>query len=165
MPKISSGDFSLVLDEKSYQQVMAKLDCLTEVEKQAVITDALAEGAKLLSESGKQHLVATILHPEDSTGRLYKSMNVKVMKAKKNKGPVGYSGFKRSTKKDKSGGGNAAHLVDRGTVDRYTKKGYYRGKVKGSLFWTSTVQQEGDRALDKLMSAIDEALEILWNKK
>lgn len=165
MALVSSGDFSLVLDEQQYAALMKKLDILTEVEKQEVINKALKAGATLLSESGKQQLVATILHPENSTGRLFKSMNVKVMKAKKNKGPVGYSGFKRSTKKDKSGGGNAAHLVDRGTVDRYTKKGYYRGKVKGSLFWTQTVQNQGDKAMDLLLNAIDEAIENIWNKK
>ena len=163
MGVISSSDFSLVLDEKDYQKVMQKLVGLSEVEQQQVITSALKEGATLLNQVGKQQLVATILHPETSKGRLYKSMQVKVMKAKKDKDAVGYAGFKRSTKKEK-GGGNAAHLVDRGTVDRYTKKGYYRGKVKGSLFWTSTVQSQGDKALEILMEGIDKALNNIWDK-
>ena len=165
MPKISNGDFSLVLDDAQYDALVKKMELLTDIEKEEVINTALKKGTTLLTESGKQHLVATILHPEDSTGRLLKSMNIKVLKAKKNKGPVGYSGFRRSTRNNKSGGGNAAHLVDRGTVDRYTKKGYYRGKVKGSLFWTSTVQQEGDKAIELLLNAIDEAIENIWNKK
>ena len=165
MALVSSGEFSLVLDEQQYEALLKKVGMLTDVEKQEVINKALKAGTTLLTESGKRQLVATILHPETSTGRLFKSMDVKVMKAKKTKGPVGYSGFKRSTKKDKSGGGNAAHLVDRGTVERYTQKGYYRGKVKGSLFWTQTVQQQGDKAMDLLMQAIDEAIENIWNKK
>lgn len=163
MAQISSVDFTLILDDKDYQQLMNKLAGLTEVEQQAVINSALKDGSKLLTESGKQKLVATILHPEQSKGRLYQSMGVKVLKAKKNKGPVGYSGFKRSTKKEK-GGGNAAHLVDRGTAERYTKKGYYRGKVKGSLFWTSTVESQGQKALEILMNGINEALNKLWDK-
>lgn len=166
MAIVSSVDFSLVLDEKDYQKVMDKLAGLTEVEQQQVIATALKEGATLLNQVGKQQLVATILHPETSKGRLLKSMQVKVMKAKKDKGPVGYAGFKRSTKKTAGEGlgGNAAHLVDRGTVDRYTKKGYYRGKVKGSLFWTSTVESQGDKALEILMEGIDKALNNIWDK-
>ena len=163
MATISSVDFTLILDEKDYQKVMQKLAGLSEVEQQQVINSALKEGATLLKETGKKQLIATILHPETSKGRLLKSMQVKVLKASKNKGAAGYSGFKRTTKKGE-GGGNAAHLVDRGTVDRYTKQGYYRGKVKGSLFWTSTVQSQGEKALEILMNGIDKALNKLWDK-
>lgn len=165
MAAINQDGFSLVLDEQDYNALMKKLEYLSDVDREAVINSALKEGTTLLTESGKQQLIATILHPETSKGRLYRSMGIKVLKATKKKGAAGYSGFKRTTKKE-YGGGNAAHLVDRGTVERWNRtQGHSTGRVKGSLFWTTTVQQQGPRAMDMLLKAIGEALDKLWNKK
>lgn len=69
-----------------------------------------------------------------------------------------------------SGGiGKLAHIFDRGTKERYTKKGYYRGHIfktqapsRGALGWTQTVETEGPKemrttitnALNKALTAI-----------
>lgn len=68
-----------------------------------------------------------------------------------------------------NGIGKLAHIFDRGTKERYTKKGYYRGHIfktqspsRGALGWTQTVETEGPKemrttitnALNKALTAI-----------
>lgn len=65
--------------------------------------------------------------------------------------------------------GKLAHIFDRGTKERYTKKGYYRGHIfrglppsRGALGWVHTVETEGPKemrttitnALNKALTAI-----------
>lgn len=65
--------------------------------------------------------------------------------------------------------GHHAHLIDRGTKDRYTKRGYYRGSIskgnpnQGSLFYTSAVQMRKDEALRELERAVYEEINKIVN--
>ena len=83
---------------------------------------------------------------------------------KKSQGKV-YAGFSRPS-------GAAAHLVDRGTVKRWTKKGYYRGYIsktkgmnRGSSFWTDAVEDKGPEGLEKLYNSIRETINNNISKK
>lgn len=56
------------------------------------------------------------------------------------------------TQKRYNGIGKLAHIFDRGTAKRYTKKGYYRGYIfkrkgvkQGINAWTETVETEGPK--------------------
>lgn len=124
---------------------------MSEVDQSATIQTALKSGAKIIESAGRTNLAA---RNKSKTGNLKKSFSVKVNKKK----AYALSGFRRPQ-------GAHAHLVDRGTTKRYTKKGYYRGAVKGSMFWTSAVESAGPRALNAVMDAIYDALNNLSRKK
>ena len=96
------------------------------------------------------------------TGNLSKSFKTSSSKKK----VVAYAGFSRSGIHK----GNHAHLVDRGTVKRWTKKGYYRGSVsknqpqKGTNFWTDSVMAQGPKAMENLKDTIYNELAKITNR-
>lgn len=61
-------------------------------------------------------------------------------------------GFKRP-------GGNVSHLVDLGTEERHTRTGAYRGRIKGSHFWTDTKEQYVPQAREIMLDAVRSAIE------
>lgn len=132
------------------------LDKMDKVDQSNTVQSALREGAKIIMDAGKANLAT---RNKTKTGNLKRSFRMKVVKKK----AYALSGFKRP-------GGNHSYLIDRGTDKRYTKKGYYRGSVskgspnKGSMFWTDAVQANGGKAVDRLMSAIYEALTKINNR-
>ena len=132
------------------------LEKMDRVDQGNTIQSALREGAKIIMDAGKSNLAT---RNKTKTGNLKKSFRIKVVKKK----AYALSGFKRP-------GGNHSYLIDRGTDKRYTKKGYYRGSVskgspnRGSMFWTDAVQANGGKAVDRLMSAIYDALAKINNR-
>jgi hypothetical protein len=132
------------------------LDKMDKVDQSNTVQSALREGAKIIMDAGKANLAT---RNKTKTGNLKGSFRMKVVKKK----AYALSCFKRP-------GGNHSYLIDRGTDKRYTKKGYYRGSVskgspnKGSMFWTDAVQANGGKAVDRLMSAIYEALTKINNR-
>jgi len=132
------------------------LEKMDKVDQGNTIQSALREGAKIIMDAGKSNLAT---RNKTKTGNLKKSFRIKVVKKK----AYALSGFKRP-------GGNHSYLIDRGTDKRYTKKGYYRGSVskgspnRGSMFWTDAVQANGGKAVDRLMSAIYDALAKINNR-
>lgn len=137
---------TFVLDEADYQRAMIALNKLDKVEQGKVIQNALKSGMKPMIAQGKSNLST---RNKKRTGNLSGSFGLRTNKKK----AYSVAGHRRPM-------GAAAHLVDRGTAERYTKKGYYRGSVSkgnpnhGSHYWTDAVNQEGPRALDGLMDAI-----------
>jgi hypothetical protein len=154
------GQFKFSLNEKEYGAVMRKLGTLSTVEQRAVIRKAYKESGKILITAGKSSYMA---RNKKRTGGLYRSLTAKLKK--KNSGVL--SGFRRGP-----GLGNGAHLIDRGTADRYTKKGYYRGRIDGTdngktgrtYFWTDVVEAKGDEAMNRIMDAVFDAVEEIKNR-
>lgn len=148
------SDFKFTLNEQEYQAVMRKLGELSSVEQRAVIRGALKDSGTILINAGK---ASYLTRNKKKTGNLYKSFTSQFKK--KNTGIL--IGFKRG-----AGLGNHAHLIDRGTTDRYTKRGYYRGKISGNdrgktgatYFWTDVVQAKGNEAMDRIMDAVYDAV-------
>lgn len=156
----------VILDEMSYTQVYAKLTGLSEFEKEGIMDRALKEGARVIARQGRANLKA---RNKMHTGKLLKAVTVW---SKKKRGKA-YGGFLRNgdiTKPIKSWGGSAAHLVDRGTKERYTKKGYYRGSVSkgnpqtGSRFWYDAFEQKKNDAAQKVMKTVDDCMRLIMNK-
>ena len=61
--------------------------------------------------------------------------------------------------------------MDRGTVKRKKKKGYYRGYIsktkgmnRGSSFWTDAVEDKGPEGLEKLYNSIRDAIDQIISK-
>ena len=134
-----------------YQELMVKLKILQNLVDRKEIVDSERKAAKMMMERGRSKLIATLIGNSDN---LVDSFTYKLRKGKFAGILVG---FKRP-------GGNVAHLVDMGTVERHTKTGAYRGKIKGSHFWTDTKNQYAPVAMADMMNAIDSAIRKINNR-
>lgn len=148
------GQFKFTLNEQEYQAVVRKLGELSNVEQKGVIRSALKQSGNILINAGKSSFLAK---NKKKTGNLYRSFTSQYKK--KNTGIL--IGFRRG-----KGLGNHAHLIDYGTVDRYTKKGYFRGRIAGTdhgktgatYFWSDVVQAKGNEAMERIMEAVFDAV-------
>lgn len=153
-------DFTFELDEKDYQALQRMLTGVGDVDKRKAILASLLQGAKTIAKAGKSNLRSS---NKKKTGNLLGSINTKAIR----KIVSAYAGFRRSgTRK-----GNHAHLVDRGTAKRWTKKGYYRGSVSksapytGTKFWTTAVQSQGPVAIKRVTDVIYDELHKITSRK
>ncbi|MBO7323333.1 MAG: hypothetical protein J6U51_07110 [Bacteroidales bacterium] len=149
MATVGNGDFTLILDEQTKQALYAKLQGLSDFEKEETVKRGLKEGAKVIVQQGKANY--NILHKK-RTGNLYKSAGISTSKRMLKV----WGGFKRPK-------GAAAHLIDKGTTERFTKKGASRGKVTASKFWTSAFMAKKEAASKKMMDIITKTVEAIWN--
>lgn len=155
-----SGDFTFELSEKDYQALQKILTGISNVDQRKAILGALKEGAKAIARVGKKNLKSK---NKKKTGNLLGSINTKAVR----KIVSAYAGFKRSGVKK----GNHAHLVDRGTAKRWTKKGAYRGSVSkaspytGTKFWTIAVQSEGPNAMRRVTDVIYNELTKITSRR
>lgn len=145
---MAKGNFTFVLDKASYNEIKTKLKALEDVDQSAAISKALKEGVKPIINQGKANLATS---HKVKTGALKRSQGgTRTYK----KQAMIKAGFKRP-------GGAVAHLLDRGTAKRWTKKGKYTGSISagrpytGSLFWTRAVASKSEEALNTLADAIN----------
>lgn len=129
------------------RDLMLQLDLLRNVIDSREIITAERKAANMLKERGYEKLVATLIGNSDY---LVDSFTYKLRGGTKALAGIRV-GFKRP-------GGNVAHLVDLGTKERFTKAGAYRGRIKGSHFWSDTKDQYGQKAMDMMIDAIDSAI-------
>jgi len=123
---------SLSMEIKGIDKIYGFVDDLRKIDQDKAIKAGLRRGANVFKRIGRSNLAK---RNNEHTGNLMGSFIAKVSR----KGLTGYSGFNRSGKVAEMTGisqGNHAHLVDRGTKPRYTKKGYYRGIMPASYFHT-----------------------------
>ncbi len=158
-----AGNFTISLNQRDYAALQKKFTQAAKIDKHHTIKSALDEGISYIKDAGKSNLAA---RNKVVSGNLKRSLSKRVKKS------AAYAGFKRSTKNNKIGGGNHAHLIDRGTDKRYTRKGAYRGSISkgnpnvGSSFWTDAVMIEGPRAENTLMNGVYETIsKIMDNRK
>lgn len=143
---------------KNIERVYALVDELKGVDQNRAIRSGMIQGAKVFTRLGRKNLRA---RNDEHTGNLLQSMR---WKSARNSLAV-YAGFERSYKfQALKGVGNHAHLVDRGTKDRYTKKGYYRGKMPASYFWTDTRNEGGGEAMRHIERGIRNMVDGLKSK-
>ena len=140
------------------ERVYALVDELKAVDRNKAIRGGMIQGAKVFTRIGRKNLRS---RNNEHTGNLLMSMR---WKSERNTLAV-YAGFERSYKfQALKGVGNNAHLVDRGTRDRYTKKGYFRGKMPASYFWTDTRNEGGGEAMRSIEKGIINMVENLKMK-
>ena len=129
------------IELKDINKMYALADELKNVDRNKAIRSGMIQGAKVFTRLGRKNLKA---RNDEHTGNLLMSMR---WKSARNAVAV-YSGFERSYKfQTEKGVGNHAHLVDRGTKIRKTKKGYNRGIMPASYFWTDTRNEGGSEAM------------------
>lgn len=137
----------------NYQRVLKAIENLKDFEKDKVVKKGLSDSTKIFIGAGKSNLSSRLKNKGGKTGNLIKSFRTKL---KRNKlGAL--AGF--------SGKGAHSHLIDSGTDIRTTKKGYNRGKVIGNRFWTDAITNNQSKAIDRLYTSIDRAIEKLIMKK
>ena len=142
------GNLTIFLDKAELQKVEAWLSKMSEVDRDNAVQNALRQGMRVIQQEGKSNLRQ---RNHVVTGNLRRSFALKVNK----KRAYVLSGFKRS-----KNGGNHAHLIDRGTKARYTRKGAYRGSISkdspntGSRFWTEAVESKGASAVNNVINAV-----------
>lgn len=157
------GDFKFIVNEGDYARIMSGLKELSEIEQNVVIQHAFKQGGDMLLIAGKASFLAK---NKKKTGNLLRSFTKNLKKKKKNTSGI-LVGFKRG-----KGKGNHSHLIDKGTTHRYTKKGYYRGKIDDTsngktgktFFWSSVVHAKGQEAMNKVVHAIYRAIEAITGK-
>lgn len=146
---VSSGNFTLELKKEDMAKLKAIINGFGDIGGNKAVMTALSKGMEVIVKKGKSNLHNV------KKGNLKKSLRRKQVK----KWSAVYGGFKRG--KD---GGNHAHLIDRGTDMRYTKKHQYRGTVfkngpyTGNRFWTNAVLSEAPKAMVKTMEVINQEL-------
>ena len=131
--------------EVDYEELLIHLKMMQKLVDSKEITSAERKAAKMIMEHGRDRLIGTLIGNSD---HLVDSFTYRL---KKGKFAGVLIGFKRP-------GGNVAHLVDMGTKDRYTKNGAYRGRIKGSHFWSDTRDQYAPQAMEDIMEAVDRAI-------
>ena len=134
---------------KDRELIMALTRLQDVIDSKEVIA-AERKAAKLLMDRGYDKLLATLIGNSDY---LINSFTFAYRYKRKSMAGVRV-GFKRP-------GGNVAHLVDLGTVERYTKAGAYRGKIKGSHFWTDTKDQYVPKAREIILDAVENAIKTI----
>lgn len=90
------------------------------------------------------------------------TMKKSLTRSFKKKPATGYVGSRVGYKRP---GGNAAHLVDLGTQERYTKKGLYRGKVTPRRFHSGTFKAMAPQLAKDLIAKIKIILNDIWEGK
>ena len=134
-------------------KVLQEVQHFPEVDKGT--TDSLKQGARYLIRKGRLRLRQRMKSGSKGvTGNLLKSFKYTVKK--KNRGVL--AGFKGG-----KGGGNHSWLIDKGTKDRYTEKGYFRGRVHrktgiGNKFWSDTRKSETNGAMRIVLTKLQETV-------
>ncbi len=153
-----AGELTITLNEADYAYVQSQLTKLTKLEQNAVVQKGLQEGLNIIAKEGRKTLKNTLSKDPWNThmreymarkrgGSLLNSIGTKTIKKKLK----GYSGFKKY--------GKHAHLVDSGTVNRWTTKGAFRGKVAGSRFWRTAFANKKEKAVQELMESIRKSIQ------
>lgn len=157
---MAKGNMSFTFSEAEYAQLQRILGDIAEVDKRQAIMGVLRKATRNMILGGKRNLAA---RNKVKTGNLSKSFKTTSSKKK----VVAYAGFSRSGQNK----GNHAHLVDRGTVKRWTKKGHYTGSVsknqpkKGTMFWTDSVMAQGPKAMENLKDTIFNELAKITSRR
>lgn len=140
------------------EKINSLVSDLGNVDRNKAIRFGLLSGAKVIERIGRRNLR---LRNDEHTGNLTKSLRAKISRRELN----AYAGFERSYRFElEKGVGNHAHLVDRGTAERYTKKGHYRGIMPASYFWTDAKTQSESAVRQKILSGVEMMVQRLKNK-
>ena len=154
---MARGDLTVTMDTRSMLRLEAQLARLTELEKQETVAKGVRQATAIIKKQGQENLSQTYVKIKEDGSGFNKHTFVNRADKKKLKG---YSGFIRR----KGYHGQLAHLIDRGTADRYTKKRAYRGRMRYTGFWTKAVESKGNEALMTMAESIQKTIKRLLNR-
>lgn len=136
------------------EAVVNLVEGLEDFEKDRAIKAGLRSAVSVFKTAGKRNLRQRLKTPGGVTDNLMKSFTNKVKRTKLG----ALSGFARPA-------GNHAHLVDKGTKMRYTKKGWRRGIVPANNFWSDALVSEEPKAMGLLYSGVERAVQRINNRR
>ena len=143
------------------QQVIAYLtQSAKDFEKAQAIKAGMIDATKIFIARGKLNLHARLLGY--GKGGLLRSMTNEFVK----RTTTAYAGFKHSDYEviRPHQFGNHAHLVDLGTVERFTKKGVSRGIMPANLFWHDARISEQGRAVDAIVDGVQREIDRMQSR-
>lgn len=141
------------LKEIRKEDVIYLVNELEEFDKDRAIRFGLKRAVNIFRVKGRSNLRERLLHHGKQTNHLMNSFTTRV---KRNKlGAL--AGFDRP-------GGNHAHLVDQGTVRRYSRKGY-RGVMPANRFWEDTKKTEEPKAMRAVYEGVQEAVKRINERR
>ena len=144
------ADMTFTLDPKDLRKLNERLNQLGDIVKDGIVQRGLRDAANIILNETKSSIQR---HGYIRTGRLLSSAAIKT---RKKDGKV-YVGFRRPA-------GASAHLLDKGTVARHTRKGANRGRIVASNFHTNAVMSKKDEAMQVLYRSIQDSLDRMWNR-
>ena len=147
-PGLNSQSFRLT--EQGLSRVQYAVRELFDIDKNRAIKAGLRAMGRVFVKGGRGRLKTRMKSSKGVTGNLYRAFTIRVKKMKLG-AMVGFKGG--------VGGGGHSHLVDRGTVRRFTKSGADRGIMPANKFWTETADQDWKKATDVLFDAIERAVQ------
>lgn len=134
---------------------------LSRADKYGMVMEAYAEATKpLISESQSQLIQG--LKRRSRTMNLYKSLGFVPNKIK---GSSNYVEAKVGARKFRPFKGFHGHLIDAGTTERKTRKGYSRGRMPANHFFTRSVQNTEIPVTNELRAQIHNRLETMIEDK
>lgn len=126
---------------------------LRDIEKDRVIREGLRRGTRIFINAGKSNLRSRLKRKKKGTGNLLKSFRNKV---KRNKlGAL--AGYNRL--------GMHSHLVDKGTKDRATRRGYKRGRMPANHFWTDAINSNSTTVVNGVYEGINRGITRILNRR
>ena len=131
---------------------------LNNFEKDKALKGGLKSAGSVFMSGGKGRLRKRMKRSSGVTGNLLKSFHVRVKKSK----PGVLIGFRQGKE-----GGSHAHLVDKGTSQRYwkTRTRKSTGRVIATRFWSDTEAQDYPKAMDKLYLGIEKAVNRISERR
>lgn len=176
---MASDEFTLTLSPRDYSKLLTVLSQLSKIEVDAVVKQGLREGLRVIINQGKANLQSSSINLNNvypgkmgvkrGGKHLIKSFHTYI-KTHANSSPTGYAGFAKNK------GGAFAHMIDRGTKDRKTKKPYRtitgktwpagikRGKVTGNKFWTRAIESKSKEAQLELFDSVRKSINRILNR-
>lgn len=136
---------AFILETDVRQAVNQLTTGLGQLERKQAVRKGLMDAAKIFQARGKINLAARTSPFRGNLRRSFRTQRNRRYYA------AAYAGFARPF-------GNHAHFVDLGTKDRYTKKGYYRGKMPAFYFWTDARVSEEKAAAQAVYNGVSEAI-------
>lgn len=137
--------------------ITSLVNSLENFEKDKAIKEGLNSAGNTLKSGGISRLRQRMKSGSKGvTGNLQRSI---IVKPKRNK-PGVLTGFKRG-----EGGGNHAHLVDRGTKKRPHPLTGNSGIMPANHFWIDTEMQDGDKAINKVYEGVERAVERMKSRR
>jgi len=134
---------------------------LSRAEKYQLVQDAYKEATEPLISESKGQLVRK-LKRRSRTMNLYNSLG---FVPDKKKGNSNFVTAKVGARKYRPFRGFHGHLIDAGTANRQTSKGYHRGRLVATNFFTDSVQNTELKVTDQLRDSMINRLENLIQSK
>lgn len=151
---MAQDSLTIGMDPKTLMSTMIALESLKDIERDAVVKQGLSDGAGVIRRETAKNMSQRVAVRK---GNLKKSLTKRRRTIKKE--PRAYVGFSRPK-------GAIAHILDRGTKERYTKKTHAkRGRVTPRMFHTDAFEHKKEEALQVIAKSIQISIDKISSRR